>query len=337
MNKYISIAALVLAGALVVFFLGSTDLPEEQSIKIGYNVQSVNHAPLIIASTEGFFDKRGVNVEVIPLKSGREVRHALAIGQLDIGAGGFGNFLIVIEEEAPVKIIAPSVQTLTQIFVDPSSKIKTLKDLEGSTVVTRLGSAGNLFLNFALNEEEIDRNLIDFIELEKSATPAVLMSDQSVSAALTTEFERVIYERAGAQVLDEWVSEGYSDELFPISVLAVNTEFLEENRDAVDLFFDALIESHSFLLNNPEQASEIISDQIHKDSSGAVVFSSEDIQNTWKRMDYVLWQDLSIFEESSEIARQIGDIQTQLLIDEIFDRGFEEKLDHAQKTLYQSR
>jgi len=329
----LSILAILLI-ALVIYLQFTPE--QENIIKIGYNTESVNHGPIMVAYEAGIFDKLEINAELVPLKSGKEIQQALAMGRIDIGSAGSTNFFIPISKGAPVKLIAPLTVSPSQVFVRPDDSIKTINDLSGKIIASRLGSSSNLALGYALVKEKISFDSIEFLDIDKSIRPIALMEKKVVDASVAGEYEESIYLDYGAVLLEEWVTKGYTDKLFPRTVIAVNTDYMAKNKETVELFIDSLIASHKYIENSPEESAMIIAQHIDEGSSGAVKFSSQDIIDSWKGVKYILWYEPEDFVEISKMEVEIGDIESDLSLDQIFDLSFEEKLKKYHEEIYAS-
>lgn len=318
----------------VILFSACESQEDVTTLKIGYNTESVNHAPIMVGHDAGIFEKYGINVEMVPLKSGKEIQQALAIGKLDIGSGGATNYFVSMTKGAPIKIIAPCTVSPTSVFVRPDRSITKLEDLIGKSVASRIGESSNMALGYALIQEGVNFDEIEFIDIDKTTRPIALMDKKIVDASVAGQYEQSIYSEHGAIVLEEWETKGYDKKAFPRTVIAVNSDFMKDNKEVMGKFVDALIESHEFIKDNPDEAAEIIAEHIEKGSAGAIELSSEDVKKSWEEVKYVLWYEPSDFVEISKVAEQIGDVERSLELDEIFDLSFEEDLKNSHGRIY---
>ncbi|MFH1509359.1 MAG: ABC transporter substrate-binding protein [bacterium] len=309
----------------VVIYWQTNNNDESNKIRLGYNVESVNQAPIIVAYEKGYFSDQGLDVELVPLKS-KETREALSIGQIDLGSAGASNFFIPISVGAPVKIIAPLTNAAAFVFVDPASQIKTLKNLENTSIASRIGTSSNFMLRQVLIEKQINTENIEFLDIEKAYRAIALMEKDVADAAVGGEYEVQDYLDSGAIILPEWEEKGYSQRQFPRTSLGVNTDFLNKNPYLVDRFIDALILSQKFIHDNQNASAEIVANHINNESEGAASFSKEEILITWKSTSYPLWTDPNEIVAMSVIAKEIGDIDKSLIIEEIFDLRYQSKL-----------
>ena len=72
----------MLSSVLLLAFLSSTGIAAEK-IKIGW-VFAMANAPVLVADKKGYFKDQGLEVELLPFKSGPLVHQALSAGELDM-------------------------------------------------------------------------------------------------------------------------------------------------------------------------------------------------------------------------------------------------------------
>ncbi len=329
---YLSLTLFVLL-ILIVLFRNSSDSLESNTIRIGYNAESLYHGPIILANEMGIFEKNGLEVEMIPIKSAKETQQALSVGAIDVGSAGATNFFISISKGAPVKIIAPLASSPTQIFVRPN-ELKSIKELSGKTIASQRGGASNLALGYALKNENVSLDSVEFVDIEKSVRPIALMNKKIVDAVAAGEYEEKIYSDHGAVLLEEWKTLGYTNKSFPRTVIAVNTDFIASNKESVGIFIDSVIESQNFINDHPDEAALIISKHMKDNSEGIIDFSLEDILESWKTLHYVIWYDSQELLKLSTLAYDIGDLDSLLSIEQIFDNSFKDKLMEGQNEVY---
>ena len=313
------------------------DLTKENNlIRVGYMVGNINFAPFFVTYIKDFFNSHNVTVEAIILNSGDEIKIALAAGQIDIALGGVTDFFIPISKGVPIKIIAPLASAQTYLFVRPDSKIKTFEDLLGKTIAARPGSVTGYNIRYVLEKENIDANKIEFVSIDKVYRPIALMDKKIVDAVPIGEDELAKFSESGAIPHEGWVAKGYANQLLPENVIAINENFKLSNSLLVEHFIDAIIDGHKFIKSNPDEAAQIVSTYIKKESGDAFVLSPENIITIWKnkKLEYVLWSDPAIFAEMSKIAVEIEQIESSLTVDQIFDLSFEQKLKEAQNEIY---
>ncbi len=331
-NLLVALIISFLAINILAYSLISSE--KEETIQVGYNVESLNYAPLVIAYEKGFLHNKNLDVKLIPLKGGNEVKQVLASGNIDIGLGGAANFFTPIEKGAPIVIVAPLSLSPTYLFVNKNTNIKSFKDLKDKKIAANPGGSSYTYFLYALKKEGIDYKSINFMDLDK--TPTLLaLTQKAIDAALISEQEEEKYREAGAVLHEEWEKKGYSQSKFPRTIIAMNKDFLSKIEDA-DKFIDAIIEAHAFINSNPKESSIVISDHIKKATNGAVIYSPKEIENIWeeKKLTYILWYDPNMLLEIAQIEKETGQLEKTLTLSQIFNPIFKEKLKKAQYSIY---
>lgn len=317
----------------ILIYIGAFRSNNDIRIRVGYDT-SLSCAPFMIAYKENIFDKYGVEIDLVPLQSSAQTQQALSMGKIDIGLTGMASVFVPISKKAPIKVIAPLSSALTRVFVRPDSGIEKLEDLVNKTIASRIGSTGNLVLRNILKREGIDTEGIKFIDIESTVRPMALMVKKIVDVAVSGENEDRLYWDSGAVLLKDWTDKGYTEESFLRTVIAVNSDFMKLNEKKAESFIDAIIDGHKFIKTNPDEAALIVSDYIKNETSGVVDYSINDIREQWKSTKYILWREPSYFVEIARISREIGDINEDLTLEQIFDSTFENKLEKAQYEIY---
>lgn len=312
MRKFIIGSIVIILTAGVVLYWEWPRQTSQAVVRIGYNVDSVNHAPIIVAHDAGFFQKHNLNVELVPLQSGKEVQQALALGKIDIGSAGITNFFIPIAKGAAIRVIAASTSSPSQVFVNPAKGIKTLKDLAGRTVASRKGSSSNLAFGRALLQEGVSIDSVKMVEIEKEYAPIALMDKEVVDAAVAGEYKEKMFTQAGAVELPGWAGSGYDKLSAPRTVIAADLNFVQNNRSEMEKFITAYAESHKYLKEHPTEAASLVSEHINKGSGGAYTFSVTEVLKIWETVLYRPWIDPSEFETLARVAWEIGDVDTLL-------------------------
>lgn len=325
--------------ALAIYLCYGRFFPTQKtnSIRVGYLTAGMDYAPFYVAYTKGFFSEHNVTVETVPLSASSETKLALSAGQIDVGFAGSVNFFVLISKGVPIKIIGPMASAKTYLYVRPDNKTRTFEDLIGKTIAfVSLGGSNEYEIRRILKKENIDASKINFVNMEKAYRPIALMKKKIVDAVLIDQSEVPKYSDLGAVLHEEWGTKGYDKQDKPESVIAINEKFKRSNPLLVERFIDALIEGHKFIKSNPQEAAEIVSSYIKTESNGAIVYSPDDINAMWKNgeVKYNLWYDPTVLVNLSKIGAEIGQLNSSLTLDQIFDLSYEKKLKNAQNEIY---
>lgn len=333
---FIGLVVLLVGGWLIVALkpknIGSNFMP----VRIGYNTESIANASIIVAYEKGYFQKHGISPQMVPLKSGREVMQALAADQVDLGIGSITNFMQAMAKGAPIRIIAASASSPSFIFIRPNENLSKFTDLYGKNVLVNASGINDLFFRLAMNEENIDLNKMQFADIERAYQVIALMEKKAVDAVIVSEQDAEVLIKAGAVILPEWETKGYAKRFLPRNSVVINTGFLNRQETAVENFLNAIADAHRLINGHPTEAADILSKHIKDGSGGAVIRLPEEIAGQWKNKEVInmIWQDPAITMELVKKARELGIIDKELALQDVYDLRFENKLTAAQKEIY---
>jgi len=288
--------------------------PEENElpkIKIGYNIQSMDTVPLMIAYEKGYFEDSGIDVELVQV-TGSEGAIAIGAGQVDIVIISSARLFGPIEKGVPVKILSPMSNTDFELFVRPDSGIKTFKDLEGKKFSYGVGGgAKELFTRYILDKEGVDIEKIEFVV------------DQA--------------KEMGGVILPVWVEKNYEKSPTGL-VVAANSDYLNGNEDTIKSFFEAIIEANKYLKSDLDESSIIATDFMRENTNGAMNIKSEDFKNLVEtgRVSYVLWEGTAVVVDLARVTYEVGNIEKELTVNDLYDLRFKNLLESAQDEIYGS-
>ncbi|MFH1456564.1 MAG: ABC transporter substrate-binding protein [Patescibacteria group bacterium] len=334
----IIIIIVIIAIMVLLYVEKKNELQMIQPLRIGYQSQGITSGPIMVAYDKGFFNKAGLQVEMIPLKSGNEIRQAIALNRIDVAFTTPTNVFMVAAIGAPVKIIAHSASVEYILYVRPDGEIKTFSDLKGKKIFG--GGVGNseVVLTFALNKEGIKSTDFEFVDAEKDYRELALVQHKIIDVIPCSRYNKGFLEKAGAIPHQEWEEKGYGDELWPISVVAVNTDYLKENNQLIESFLNVLIEAQEYITMNKNESAELIAKHINTMTGNVKKFSAKEIQDVWQDgVEYVLWYEQDKLIDMSKFVVDTGMIETKIPLETIFDLTFEEKLKFAQDKIYGSK
>lgn len=336
-TMYSMLCILLVASAIFLCYGWFAPVEKANLIKLGYMTTSIDHAPFYVAYTKGFFTEHNVTIETVPFTSSSETRLALSTGQVDVAFAGPVGWFVPISKGLPIKIIAPLATVTSHLYVRPDNKIITFEDFIGKTIAfVSLGSGPEYEIRYILRKENIDATKINFVKMEREYRPIALMEKKVVDAVFIDQSEVPKYSELGAVPHDEWVTKGYDKENKPGTVIAVDENFKNSNPQLVERFIDALIEGRRFIKSNPEEAAEIVSEYIKDESEGAIVYFPENLITIWEsgEVKYNLWNDPTIIIDLSKIGVELGQLNSSLSLNQIYDLSYEQKLKDAQDEIY---
>jgi ABC-type nitrate/sulfonate/bicarbonate transport system substrate-binding protein len=273
---------------------------------------------------------------LIPLKSGKEIRQAIASGWTDVALTNAINFLVLSDLGAPVKMLFPCTLSSIVVFVRPDGEIQTFDDLKGKKIYGALGQSWFVFTR-VLKEHGILESDFEFVDIDKDYRGMALLQQKIIDAIPTNIYNEGPLEELGAIRLKQWEEEGYSREVWPATFIGVNTDYLNSYSDRVETFIDVMIETQKFIVNNQEEAAELISKHINEGTVGVANFSPDRVLESWQKgVKYTMWFDTDILIDMAKFISEGGQTKSNISLEQMFDFRFIEKIRSAQKEIYGS-
>lgn len=154
-----AVKGLAAAGAAAVL-APSIGARAQTTLRINAGMQPIVNGAAYIALREKYFEKLGLDVNLVKFTSGPAQFAALAGGQVDLGWGGMGAFLIARANGQDLHSIAVLMDynKLEMVVVPKGSPIKSIKDLKGKKVGGVQGSDAHYGLWKLLQREGMSKD-----------------------------------------------------------------------------------------------------------------------------------------------------------------------------------
>ena len=169
---------------------------EREAITLGYYPNSALSLAWWVADDEGFFDAAGLDVELVPFKSGPENVAALIGGTTQVGVGGPGNVMPPMLEGEELLATGPALGLNYELWVRAAAVDGELVEgspeayeaLRGLSIgVPALGGAADLFARYLLVQAGLDPdNDVTFLATGSSATAIPALVEEQVDALVTS-------------------------------------------------------------------------------------------------------------------------------------------------------
>lgn len=152
----------------------------KEKVRIGY-LNLLTSAPLYVAENKGFFEREGLEVELVKLSSANEAYEALARGDIDfVPSTGILPVLINAPKVGGVVKIASASSLVGKMTFDKlitlNDKISQLTDLKGKKIGIFPGTTPTTFLKIFLKSKGVDVDSITFIQIPPENQLAALES-----------------------------------------------------------------------------------------------------------------------------------------------------------------
>jgi NitT/TauT family transport system substrate-binding protein len=172
-----------LAAAVWLILVG---VAHAEPLRIAHTVW-VGFGPLFIAKERGFFDREGVEVELIRIEEHTTQYAGLFSGQIDAAAAAFQDAPVFSDpDEPPLVCVLMLDESRGADGVLAARDIQTIADLKGRSVAVLHGSVSHFYLSVLLTEAGLTQADLEIVDLNaEDAGEAFMM--QEVAAAVTWE------------------------------------------------------------------------------------------------------------------------------------------------------
>ena len=298
----------------VLLTLGS--LPASaQSIKIALPVLSLESMPIFIARDNGYFAKRGIEIEVIASRGGGEAMNAFISGDVQIVGTGFPEVGLMRERGIDVDLFfAQTIGVPFALLARKDVGIKSVAELKAKNVaVTSPGSLTSNIARYLLKQAGLDPDRdVGLISVGGGGEILGALQDQKVEAAML--FEPFVTVAVTQDVADILVDVGASLNAFSSAPLAISRAFLTKSPKQADGLHAALLEALNFL---------------HSDHASALALARKEfpgmkpdvIQSALERMDKLFSRDGKFtranIERTQQISKELGIIKASYAYEDV--------------------
>tara|TARA_R110000851_G_scaffold327394_1_gene496927 strand:+ start:103395 stop:104303 length:909 start_codon:yes stop_codon:yes gene_type:complete len=285
--------------AILTVALTTSVANAQTKVAIGYP-PAADWLPAMVAKEKGYFDSRGLDVELNKIAIVSNIPAALMSGSLNIGATT--PTALIDTSAAGLDLVA--IVGATRFVKDPAifslvaregSGIKSGKDLEGKRIgVPGIRSVADVLLRKWMMNEGVDVSKVSIVEAPFPQMRDLLKSGTIDAVPVLEPFRsRILADNTGYRVTD------YIADVDP-DILGVmwsgSRKWLDANPEVAPAFREAIAEAVQFIQNNPDQAREI-----EKKYLG---------YTTTIKVPYSLTIEQSELDEYAEMFKEVGFISS---------------------------
>ena len=274
-----------------------------------------HYAPIFVAKKQGWLEaelkKEKVNVKWISFLAGPPINEAFAAGQVDIGLMGDTPAIIARASGQDLRIIglASSGPKALAVIVRKNATIKSAKDLKGKRVAVTKGSYAHHLLALVLQNSGLTLEDVQLINLPVADIGTVLNTGDIEAGAVWEPHITKLEESGTIRVL----ADGTNIKKGLLVIIASN-KFAVKNRALVNAFLRAYQRGYEFIKANPEQAAELVADEIK--------LTPKQTLKVFAKFDYssgINADDIEELKKTEEFMRAHKIIKNKVNIDAFID------------------
>ncbi len=245
----------------------------DEELTIGY-FNNVTHAQALYMKATGSMEEAlpdGMKVNWTAFNAGPAEVEALFAGDIDIGyIGPVPAVTANVKSKSDVKILSGVSKAGAVLVKSPEAEIQSAADLDGKTVaIPQIGNTQHLCLLKLLEDNGLspaDKGGTVNVTAVENADVMNMMDQGNIDAALVPEPWGTTLEKNGAQIVLDY-DEVYKGGDYPVAVVVVRSEFMEENPEAVEAFLEEHEKVTDYINANVPDASAVFNKEIN-DATG---------------------------------------------------------------------
>lgn len=299
-----------------------------RTINVSEVTRSVFYSPQYVAIKNGFFEKNGIEIELITGQGADAVMTSVLSGQVEIGFAG---------PEASIYVYNEGKEDYTQVFAQLTKRDGSFlvsrentenfswQDLKGKTIIPgRKGGVPYMTLEYVLKQNGIDPQndlvLDDSIKFDLMAGAFTAGNADYVTlfepTASMTELQGVGYVVA---------SVGKESGEIPYTAYFAKKSFIKENEDIIQGFTNAIYEGEQWVRNHTaREIAEVVQE----------FFPDTDLDTLERAIqsyiDIDAWNENPVLKEESfdklqEVMIEAGELSEKVPYSEIVNNTYAEK------------
>ncbi|TJY43240.1 ABC transporter substrate-binding protein [Cohnella pontilimi] len=283
---------------------------------------NTNHTGLYVARDKGFWEKRGLKVEIVqPPETGAS--QMVASGAAQFGVGYQEDLTLGRENGVPLVSLAAIIQHNTSGFASPVAKnIKSPKDFEGKTY----GGWGS----------PVEQAVIETLMKEQGADPSKVKivnigtADYFTAVKRDIDFAWIYYAWTGVESETRkenlnmvWMKD-YDKRLdYYTPLLMTGEKMIQNDPDVVRAFTEGAAEGYKFAIDHPDEAADVLIQAVPELNKDLVRASQKWLSSKYQD-DAPRWgeQKKEVWEGYADWMTQHGIMKKKLNFDEMFTNEF---------------
>ncbi|MCK9513265.1 MAG: ABC transporter substrate-binding protein [Pigmentiphaga sp.] len=242
----------------------------QNSVKVGA-LRTFAMAPAYYANTAGYFKEEGLDVEFVTLGTGPAIGSAVASGSVQIGHSAAIPVIYARAQNQPFRVFSTLTRetsgddgALTWLVVSEGSNIRSLKDLEGKTVMTNgVSSLCELAFRDHAANAGVDWKKFKSLTAPFPQMPPAIEIGNADAACVIDPFYTMM--RQSPQIKAHTLAAGQihnisSDPGVALEVLYVTEDWAKNHPETLAKFNRAMAKAVSDFKNKPEAYKKFLVD-----------------------------------------------------------------------------
>ena len=284
----------------------------------------IGYGPFWIADEQGFDTDHGVDIRLVNFSTDQDLESGFASGKFQAANNANNTMIRLADLGLDFKMVLMedfSLEADAVVSCDP--EIQSVDDVEGAKVAFEEFSVSDVLFRYALGQTEVDFDSIDYTPIPASDAGTAAVAGR-VDVAVTYEpyLQAAVQEGENCEVIytaaerPGLISDG----------LAVNTEFAEEDPEAVVGVLRAWGDAIDYYNENTEEAQAIIAENVgEKPDALEASFEGVQLFDLQESQDYLETEYEGLWDDIRSIMSEQGQIETEPEVTDYLDTSFGEQ------------
>lgn len=240
---------------ILSFFLTACQNSAPPALKIALEQSWVGYLPIIIAREQGFFNRQGVNVELVAYPSGTAANQAYEMGDTDGVLSVFADSLMMNVRGIPTQAVYAIDNSNTADMIVAKPEYQSLADLRNKIIAfDGINSFSHLFVIKALEKYKVNEGQFRAINLPMAEVLPALEAGKIDAGYVYTPESNAALDKGYKALITAHELPGII-----IDVLTFRPQILKERAVEVKKVLQALLAAREWMLHNQQQALEKLS------------------------------------------------------------------------------
>jgi NitT/TauT family transport system substrate-binding protein len=329
------LGALAMLAALSLAACGGDDDDDGEEAAGGGELTEVNigtqpwigYGPFWIADDQGFDEDHGVDIRLTNFSTDQDLESGFASGKFQAANNANNTLIRLADLGLDYKIVLmEDISLEADAVVSCNPEIRSIADIEnvdGATVAFEEFSVSDVLFRYAIGQEGISFDSIEYTPIPAAdAGTAAVAGRVDVATTYEPYLQAAIEEGENCEIIYTAAErEGLISD-----ALAVNTQFAEENPEAVVGVLQAWGDAVDFYNQNTKEAQAIIAENVGESAKAlGPSFEGVELFDLQQSQDYLENDYEALWNEIRGIMVEQGQIESEPEVTDYLDTSFGEQ------------
>lgn len=307
------------AAAALMISAGCALALDKVTVVMNWNVPYSGWAGFYVAKERGYYEKAGLDVEMLLVQGSNPANQALAAGSANLAVSNASSVVIAKTKGLPITAVSAYMQSNPEgVITRADAKIGTLADFVGKKIAVNPANPTVFMFEALLARAGVDKSKINFVNVQPEAMVPLILKGEVQGGLGYWDWQAINVEKAGVPtkvfLMNDDKARIYGN------VVSANSAWLKDNGDKVRAFLSASVKgwidahtdikvAHDVMMKkNPGEDAAFLSKAL--DVSIKLIGSDDVTANGFGHMKAENWQALEDALVQGGVIKQAVDPKT---------------------------